>query len=209
MRDSIERPLITGFAVALVVLLAAALGCSGQALELISPDPSGTLQYRTDEFIVFFSPGIGEAGLEGLRLSITNTTGNTMSIDWRESYFILPSGERSDAVTDDIPASFQLGPAQIAIRQTVEIMAIPLCSVAHSEAGWSIGAIEIADSSEITLHLAVEYAGSETIEGYDFVFHATKPAEEPASQIVTQLPVWSALLALGVGFLLGLLLAAV
>ena len=213
MRDSAGRASV---ATVFLLLLIPTIGCVGQQLELITPVPTDASQYKTDEFLVFFSPAIGEAGLEGLRLSLTNTAGNTLSIDWRASYFILPDGGRSDVITSDIPTSFQQSATQVSIRQTVEIVAIPLSSVSHSESGWAIGPIDIEDGSEFTLHLAVESAGGETVGEHDFTFRVveTAPMAEAGESAVAEartavrLPVWSALLALGIGFLLGLLLSA-
>lgn len=207
MRDFIGRAFIAGLAAALTLLLVPAIGCSAIELELIAPGPGETLQYKTDDFLVFFSPKIGEAGLEGLRLSLTNTSGNTLSIDWSESYFVLPTGERSEVVTDDVPASFQMNSTQIPIRQTTEIVVIPLSNVSHSESGWSLGPIDVEDGSEFTLHLAVESAASETVGEHDFSFRVAETDTETEAQLGVRLPVWSALLALGIGFLLGLFLA--
>ncbi len=206
MRDFIGKASVAGLA-ALVLLLVPAIGCGAHEIELIAPGLGETLQYKTDDFLVFFSPVVGEAGLEGLRLALTNTSRTTLSSDWSASYFVLPTGERSDVVTDDVPASFQMNPAQIPIRQTVEIVAIPLRSVSHSESGWSLGPIDVEDGSEFTLHLAVAPAAAETVEGHDFSFRAVEAVAKAEARADARLPVWSALLALGIGFLLGLLLS--
>ena len=206
MRDLIGKALVVALVAALALLLVPAVGCGAYELELIAPGPVETLQFKTDGFLVFFSPEIGEAGLEGLRLSLTNTSGNTLSIDWSKSYFVLPTGQRSDVVADDVPASFQMNPTQIPIRQTAEIVAIPLCNVSHSESGWSLGPIDVEDGSKFTLHLAVESAGNGGTGGYDFTFRVSETVPEARPSV--RLPVWSALLALGIGFLFGLLLAA-
>ena len=139
LRDFTETRLIAGAAVCVLVFATLALCGVGQALDLIAPSESETLQYRTDAFVIFFAAEVGEAGLIGLRFSITNTTGNTLSIDWARSDFVFPSGERSDVITSDIPASFQQLPTQIPIRQTSELVVIPLGNVSYSESGWSIG----------------------------------------------------------------------
>lgn len=208
MRDCLGRAIVAAL---LLLLIIPAIDCTGQQLQLIAPIPADTPQYRTDQFLVFFSPEIGEVGLEGLRFSLTNTTGNTLSIDWQESYFILPDGGWSDAITSDIPTSFQQSATEVSIRQTVEIVTIPLSNVAHSEHGWTIGVIEEAEGSEFTLHLVMEHAAETGIgtvtEGYDFTFRVVG-GETDSPSIGMNLPVWSAFLALGVGFLLGLLLAA-
>ena len=208
MRDFIGRAFISGLAAALFLLLLPAAGCGADELELIAPGPGGTLQFKTDDFLVFFSPEVEEAGLEGLRLSLTNTSGNTLSIDWSESYFVLPTGQRSDVVTDDVPASFQMNPTQIPIRQTTEIVAVPLGNISHSESGWSVGPIDVEDGSEFTLHLAVKSAGNGATDGYGFTFRVAEPVPGVGARTDVRLPVWSALLALGIGFLLGLLLSA-
>ncbi len=190
---------------AILTLAVCALSCIGQSLELIAPSASETLQYRTNAFVAFFAPEIGEAGLVGLRLSITNTTGNTLAIDWENSYFDLPSGERSDAVASDIPDSFQRLPTQISIRQTAEIVAIPLGHVSYSESGWSIGVIEAEADAQFTLHLTIEIAEDETAESYDFAFRvvdADPPVVAPSPRILS----WALLVTLGAGFLLGFLL---
>ena len=205
MRDLIGKALVVALAAALALLLVPAVGRGAYELELIAPGPVETLQFKTDGFLVFFSPEMGEAGLEGLRLSLTNTSGNTLSIDWSESHFVLPTGRRSDVVTDDVPASFQMNPTQIPIRQTAEMVAIPLSSVSHSESGWSLGPIDVEDGSEFTLHLAVESAANEATDGYDFTFRVSETAPEVEARGGVRLPVWSALLALGIGFLVGLL----
>ncbi len=208
MRNSIEKASLVGIAAVAMALGALALGCVAHDLELIAPVVNETLQYRTDEFVIFFSPSAAEAGLEGLRVSITNTTGNTMSIVWEESFFVLPNGDRSDAVASDIPSSFQMLPTQIPIRQTSEVVAVPLSLVSHGEDGWSLGVIDFARDPEFTFHLAVEYTVSGARDGYDFAFRATGPIEDGEARLGARLPIWSALLALGMGFLLGLFFAA-
>jgi len=204
MRGSIRRALGDGLGVALLVTVA--LGCAAQELSLIAPVPSETLQYRTDAFVVFFSPATGSAGLQGLRISLTNTTGNALSIVWKESFFVLPTGDRSDAIRDDVPASLQANPTQVSIRQTAEIVVVPLRNVSYSESGWSIRPIP-ADGGEFTLHLAVEIPAQETLDGYDFTFRLAEVTAGPEADPASRLPVWSVLLALGIGLLLGLLLA--
>jgi len=209
MRGSGGR-LITTFVC--LFLFTPAIGCVAQQLELIAPSPTATLQYKTDDFLVFFSPATGEEGIEGLHLSLTNTTDNTLSIDWQSSYFVLPDSERSDAITSDIPTSFQQTKTQVSIRQTVENVAIPLSSVSYSESGWSIGAIAAAEGSEFTLHLVLEYvadpATGAVVEAHDFTFRVVEAERGTTSDTAVKPPAWSALIALAVGFLLGFLLAA-
>jgi hypothetical protein len=197
-----------GYAATILLLGALALSCSAQELRLVAPVDNATLQYSTDHFVVFFSPAVGGSGLEGLRLSITNTTGNTISIVWADCYFVLSDGTRSDAVTSDVPASFQLSPTQIPIRQTAELVAVPLGTVSHSEAGWTIGAIDLDEGDEFALYLSIDVAEADTAETHAFVFRAIDTPTETEALPSPRLPMWSALLAFGIGVLLGLLLAA-
>jgi len=209
IRQSIRRAAAAGLGTLLIVAGVSAMGCVAQEIQLVAPVHNPTLQYSTDDFVIFFSPAVGDAGLEGLRLSITNTTGNTLSIVWAESYFVLPGGIHSDAITRDVPASFQLTPTPIAIRQTGELVVIPLSNVSHAETGWSIGAIELPEGSEFEIHLSITAAETGTTDTYAFVFQAVDGSSAAAidAALDARLPIWSALLALGIGLLLGLLIA--
>jgi len=212
----IRQPMGRTVAGCLAVLAVLSLACAGQDLRLIAPIDNETLQFRTDDFVVFFSPVTGDDGLYGLRLSATNTSGNTITVDWSRSYFVFPGGDQSDAVTEDIPASFQQAPTPIPIRQTAEQVAIPLCNVSHSDAGWHVGSMACDSGDEFGLHLTVTFAGTDRIESYDFSFRCVEiepdvrgPGTEPVAENPIRWPMWSGILAVGVaiGFLLGRLLA--
>lgn len=206
-RHYVGKGLLIGLGAVACALGTMPLGGTAQQLELVAPVASETLQYRTDDFVLFFAPVGVEGRLEGLRLAITNTAGNAISIDWRQSYFVLPSGDRSEVVTADVPASLQRNPTQVAIRQTVEVVAIPLEHVSYSESGWSIGAIDLPPGGEVALHVAILRAGQAAADGHDLTFRLV--GEERTGLLSdSRVPVWSALVALGVGFLFGLLLAA-
>ncbi|MBU0595119.1 hypothetical protein KJ567_00340 [Candidatus Bipolaricaulota bacterium] len=209
-RDSIGKATTIVCVMTLLVMGMLSVACSGQNLELIAPVVSETLQYGTDDFVLFFSPEVDDNGLVGLRLSITSTLVDAMSIEWRESYFILPNGERSDAITDDVPTSFQMSPTDIYARQTAEVVAIPLSSVSLSKEGWSVAQIEAKEGEELTLHLAVRSDSGDTgqaIAGHDFTFRAID-ADEPRRQSAgLSVWLWPALIAGAVGFLLGQLAA--
>jgi len=209
IRHSIQRAALAGVGTLLVILGTFAVGCIAQDLQLVAPVHNATLQYTTDDFVVFFSPAVADEGLEGVRLSVTNTTGNTLSIVWEDCHFILPDGTRSDAITRDVPTSFQLAPTHVPIRQTAELVAIPLSNVSHSETGWSIGAIDLPEGGEFEFLLSIEAAETQTTETHAFVFRAVDGSEAATTDapLHGQLPIWSALLALGIGLLLGLLIA--
>ena len=205
MRNSIGKAIIAGCAAALMVAIALPRACGGQDRELIAPVSSETLQYRTEDFVIFFSPATEAGSLVGLRLSITSTRVDAMLIEWSESYFILARGERSDAVTNDIPTSFQMSPTDIYARQTVEIVSIPLSNVSLFDEDWSIAEIDMKEGDELTLHLAIGPAGA--LDAYDFTFRLDGDEEASASAPGAGLPVWSMLLALAAGALVALLVA--
>ena len=206
LRDSVAR-LLFGCAVAVLgIACLAGHVAVAQQLELIAPTQNKTLQAVSDAFVVFFSPERGDSGLEGLRISLTNTTGNTLSIDWTASRFTLPGGEESAVITDDIPDSLQLIPTQIAIRQTVELVVIPLSNVSHSEAGWSTRPIDTSADGELTLHLALQEAQQEAPTLHDFTFRVVEPLAQTAEPRVASTSLLWAVLALGVGLALGALL---
>jgi len=204
MRKSMGTAII---AAALCGFIGWTVGGAGQELRLVAPAPSDTLQYSTDAFIVFFSPTLGEDGLEGLRFSITNTSGTSISIDWKSSYYVLPSGQRSDVITADIPSSFQRLSTQVAIRQTAEIVAIPLSNMSYSESGWSTAAIAFTRAQELTFHLVVTEAAERDPVGYDFVFQILEATDGAGGPSDPRWPIWTAVVALAVGFVLGLLFA--
>jgi len=212
----IRQPMGRTAAACLAAFAVLSLACAGQDLRLIAPIDNDSLQFRTDDFVVFFSPVTGDDGLYGLRLSVTNTSGNTIAIDWSRSYFVSSGGDQSDAVTQDVPASFQQAPTPIPIRQTSEQVAIPLCNVSHSDAGWHVGSMACDGGDEFGLHLTLTFAGTDRIESYDFSFRCVEiepDAPESGTEAVAENPIrWlmgSGILAVGVaiGFLLGRLLA--
>lgn len=139
---------------------------------------------------------------------MTNTSGTSISIDWESSYFVLPSGRRSDAIAADIPASLQRLPTLVAIRQTREIVAVPLSNVSYTGSGWSTAAIASAAGQELTFHLSVTEAAGPDPVGHDFVFQILEATDDGGGPSDRRWPVWSAVVALAVGFVLGLLLAA-